>query len=179
MCDQAVWLHTLNAWDQNSMKYPLLPRISDIHLPNYPKFTTFYSSLANFDPKHGPSPALVAKFQPLFPCFLVAYGGIEVILSTPGHCIHMYAGLKVKYSRVYTRGGYSIPKMTGVWRPKKWKGPRFYRDFLFKWPAFTAILSQKNIFTNDFRKVRPAFRDFFTQAPARTGGTSLSALLGE
>ena len=77
MCDD------LNAGDQNSIKYPILPRISDIYLPNYPKCTTFYSSLANCDPKHGSSPTLVAKFQPLFQYFLVAHGSIEVLLSTP------------------------------------------------------------------------------------------------
>ena len=127
------------------MKYPLLPRISDIHLPNYPKFTTFYSSLANFDPKHGPSSALVAKFQPLFPCFLVAYGGIEVILSTPGHCIHMYAGLKVQYIRVYTQGGLGPQNDRGVTPEKMERTPDLPR-FSIQMTRFYSHLESKKHF---------------------------------
>ena len=164
MCDQAVWLHTLNSWDQNSIKYPLLPHISDIYLPNYPKFTKFYSSLANFDPIHGTSPALVAKFQLLFQCFLVAYGGIEVILSTPGHCIHMYAGLKVKYNRVYTRGGARPPKWQGC-DDLIWKGPRFYRDVLFKWSAFTASWVKKTFLPMILVMLYPLFGIFLPKHP--------------
>ena len=80
----------------------------------------------------------------------------------------MYAGLKVKYSRVYTReGGVLDPQNDRGVTPEKMERTPVYLDFLFKWPVFTAILSQKNIFTNDFRKVRPAFRDIFTVRAAR------------
>ena len=146
MCDQAVWLHTLNAWDQNSIKYPLLPRISDIHLPNYPKFTRFYSSLANFDAKHGPSPALVTKFQLLFQCFLVAYGGIEVILSTPWNCILMYSGLKVKYSRVYIRGRGLDPQNDRGVMPENGKDPGFTEIFYSNDPLLQHFESKKHFY---------------------------------
>ena len=74
--------------------------------------------------------------------------------------------------------------------PKIFEGTRFYRIFFRKNPVLSDlkhVFTVQNyplsinihIFTVSLANFRPVCREFFSEKPARTGGTSLSGLIGE